>query len=75
MTKFIKVNISDIKVESRKRNISDLTNLIESIKNNGLINPITINKDMTLIAELHRLEVIYIFPVRAAHLGGPFSVY
>ena len=56
MTNIQEINISDIKVNDRKRAVSDVKELIESINNAGLINPITVNKDMTLISGLHRLE-------------------
>ena len=57
MTKiFKKIKIADIEIGNRKRKTSDLTSLIDSIKDVGLLNPITVNQDMMLIAGLHRLE-------------------
>ena len=50
------LEIDKIIVKERKRSVSDLESLIESIKHDSLINPITVNQDMTLIAGLHRLE-------------------
>lgn len=50
------VNIDEIKVKNRKRNLQDVSELKESIKELGLLNPITVNSDMTLIAGHHRLQ-------------------
>ena len=50
------LEIDKIIVKERKRSLSDLTSLIDSIKEVGLLNPITVNQDMVLIAGLHRLE-------------------
>lgn len=52
------VNINHIKVENRKRKLSDITNLKESIEKSGLINPITVNSDMRLITGYHRLQAL-----------------
>lgn len=49
------VDVDKIIVKKRKRSFQDISKLIESIKELGLLNPITINKDMTLIAGYHRL--------------------
>ncbi|MEO6891007.1 MAG: DNA modification methylase [Ktedonobacteraceae bacterium] len=50
------VPISQIVVRDRKRELGDVTPLAESIKSIGLLNPITIQPDGTLIAGYHRLE-------------------
>jgi len=50
------VQIDKIIVNERKRAGGDVTELAESIKSIGLLNPITLNKDFTLIAGSHRLE-------------------
>ncbi len=49
--------ISSITVPAaRKRPLGDVTALAESISQNGLMNPITVTRDGTLISGLHRLE-------------------
>ncbi len=52
-----KVSINQIQVGANRRPIKDekVTELMESIQNNGLLNPITIDQQNTLIAGLHRL--------------------
>ena len=54
----MKVLINSIKVKSGRREInqSKVEELSQSIKEIGLINPITVSKDYTLIAGNHRLE-------------------
>lgn len=52
----MKFRIADIVVRDRKRSASDTTSLAASIKQLGLLNPITIKPDGTLIAGLNRLE-------------------
>lgn len=52
----MKFRIVDIKIVDRKRRAGDITALATSIKEIGLINPITIRPDGTLIAGLNRLE-------------------
>lgn len=47
----IKINAGRRKVDSQK-----VKELAESIKELGLLNPVTINEDKTLIAGMHRLE-------------------
>lgn len=51
------VFIDQIKIGSNRRPIKDekVAELIESIKANGLLNPITIDQNFNLIAGLHRL--------------------
>ena len=50
------VNINKIIVKNRKRELQDISDLKKSILDLGLLNPITINNDMTLIAGYHRLQ-------------------
>ena len=51
------VKISDIKVKKRVRqDLGDLENLKDSLKTYGLLNPITLNADMELVAGQRRLE-------------------
>jgi len=52
----MKYRIADIIVGERKRKASDITSLAESINQIGLINPITIKPDGSLVAGLNRLE-------------------
>ena len=52
----MKFCIADIKIADRKRPLGDIVPLTESIKELGLLNPITIQKDGTLIAGYHRLS-------------------
>lgn len=51
-----KVQISLIQVADRKRALRDVTSLAESIKELGLLNPITLTPEFRLIAGRHRLE-------------------
>ena len=52
------ININDIKVNSGRREVApeDVQRLSESIAEVGMMNPITVTADYTLIAGLHRLE-------------------
>jgi len=54
----MKIKVSDIKVNEGRRSIdySKVKEIAESIKEIGLINPVTITKDNVLIAGMHRLE-------------------
>jgi ParB family transcriptional regulator, chromosome partitioning protein len=51
------VDINRIKIDTNRRpaNSDKVAELIESIRTNGLINPITLDKDYNLVAGLHRL--------------------
>lgn len=51
-----KIEINKIIVKNRKRAVGDVEQLAESIKDTGLINPVTIDKAGVLIAGYHRLE-------------------
>jgi ParB-like chromosome segregation protein Spo0J len=51
------LKISDIKVGKRfRKDLGKIDDLVESIKNNGLIVPVTITKDRVLIAGVRRIE-------------------
>ncbi|MBD3252009.1 hypothetical protein GF380_06210 [Candidatus Uhrbacteria bacterium] len=52
----MKVQIADVKVNDRKRPLKDVGQLAQSIKEIGLLNPITVTGDMSLVAGLHRLK-------------------
>jgi len=54
----MKIKISDIKINSGRRSTDqqNVEELARSIKAVGLMNPITINQNHTLIAGLHRME-------------------
>ena len=52
----MKYSIANIAVKDRKRDLGDITSLAQSIREIGLLNPITIKPDGTLITGLHRLE-------------------
>ena len=56
----MKVKIDEIKVNPRRRAAleSDIEELAFSISEIGLLNPITLTGDYTLIAGLHRLEAV-----------------
>jgi len=55
----MQVRVNEIKVKHRiRRDLGDLTQLAESIKNHGLMNPIVINEKKELIAGERRLEAI-----------------
>lgn len=51
----MKYRIADIIIGDRKRGLGDISRLTQSIKEIGLINPITILPDGTLVAGRHRL--------------------
>ena len=56
----MKVKISNIKInpgrrDTQQRNVEELARSIAAV---GLMNPITITQDNTLIAGLHRLEAV-----------------
>ena len=52
------ININDIKINSGRREATpeDVQRLSESIAEVGMMNPITVDADHTLVAGLHRLE-------------------
>lgn len=52
-----RIKIAEIKVGLNRRPVKEqkVSELIESIKANGLLNPITLDQDLNLIAGLHRL--------------------
>lgn len=52
------ININDIKINPGRREatLADVQRLSESIADVGMMNPITVTADYTLIAGLHRLE-------------------
>jgi hypothetical protein len=52
----MQVKISEIKVPEGRKISRDISSLAESIGKIGLINPVTLSSDMTLLAGLHRLE-------------------
>lgn len=54
----MKIKISDIKINSGRRSTDqqNVEELVKSIKAVGLMNPITVTQDNTLIAGLHRVE-------------------
>lgn len=54
----MKIKISDIRINPGRRNLKqqNVEELARSIKAVGLMNPITVTQDNTLIAGLHRLE-------------------
>lgn len=54
----MKIKISDIKINSGRRSTDqqNVEELVKSIKAVGLMNPITIDQNHTLIAGLHRME-------------------
>lgn len=56
----MKIKISDIKVNPGRRGTlkKDIEELAFSISEIGLLNPITLTEDYTLIAGLHRLEAV-----------------
>lgn len=55
-----RVPINEIKVsfERRKAAIGDIQELADSIREIGMLNPITVSRDHTLIAGFHRLEAV-----------------
>lgn len=54
----MRININEIKINPGRREaaLGDIQELARSISEVGLLNPITITQDKTLIAGLHRLE-------------------
>jgi ParB-like chromosome segregation protein Spo0J len=49
------VPIRDIRIPALRRRASDISQLVESIREHGLLNPITVTRDLVLIAGQHRL--------------------
>jgi site-specific DNA-methyltransferase (adenine-specific) len=52
----MKIDVSSIRVVDRKRELGDIVSLAQSIKDLGLLNPITVLPDHTLVAGYHRLQ-------------------
>src|ERR1035441_9185481 len=50
------VLVNSIRIGKRMRPIGDISSLIESIREVGLLNPISVSRDKWLISGLHRLE-------------------
>src|SRR5690606_33727963 len=50
------VKIADVVVREGRRPLRDVDELADSIREVGLLNPITVTPDSVLIAGLHRLE-------------------
>ncbi|MGD9580143.1 MAG: ParB/RepB/Spo0J family partition protein, partial [Vampirovibrionia bacterium] len=50
------VPVEDIVIRRRKRTLKDFEALKNSIKELGLLNPITVYRDSVLVAGYHRLE-------------------
>jgi len=50
--------ISDIRVEGNHRPLRPIDSLMESIKEHGLLHPITVTSDFRLVAGQHRLEAV-----------------
>jgi tetrahydromethanopterin S-methyltransferase subunit F len=49
------IAVASIKVGKRMRPLGDITALVESIREVGLLNPILVTRDRRLISGLHRL--------------------
>jgi ParB family chromosome partitioning protein len=55
--KFLQLPIEDIKIKKRiRKDLGDLTSLIDSLRKHGLMNPVVINKNNELIAGHRRIE-------------------
>ena len=53
------ISITDIKIGNRfRKDIGDITDLVNSIKNNGLLHPISITKNCILVAGRRRIEAL-----------------
>ncbi len=50
------IAIASIKVGKRMRPLGDISSLVESIREIGLLNPILVTRDRRLISGLHRLK-------------------
>ena len=50
------ISIASIKVGRRMRPLGDISSLVESIREIGLLNPILVTRDRRLISGLHRLK-------------------
>ena len=48
----MKINIDEIKIIDRKRNVGDIIQLSESINEVGLLQPITVTSDFRLITDV-----------------------
>jgi ParB family transcriptional regulator, chromosome partitioning protein len=53
---FQNIPVDSVKVGKRMRPLGDIDSLVASINEIGLLNPITVNRDMRLISGLHRLN-------------------
>lgn len=51
-----KIDPSQVRIGARRRPVGDVTSLVASIKEIGLLHPITVTKDLLLVAGRHRLE-------------------
>lgn len=54
----IQIDAIQVKPGRREANIQHIRELADSIKELGLLNPVSVDQDHTLIAGLHRLEAI-----------------
>ncbi|MBN2160078.1 MAG: ParB N-terminal domain-containing protein [Spirochaetes bacterium] len=53
----MKVRIEEIKIKKRiRKEIGDISDLMESISKFGLMNPVTVTEDMELVAGFRRLQ-------------------
>jgi len=55
------IRTNNIKVPKGQRILRNIENIAESIHEIGIINPITVDKDKTLINGYHRLEAYCVF--------------
>jgi ParB family chromosome partitioning protein len=64
-----RIKIAEIKVGLNRRPVKEhkVSELIESIRANGLLNPITLDQDLNLIAGLHRLTACKLLGVEQIH--------
>jgi len=51
-----RIKIADVKISKNRRALRSIDTLAESVKELGLLNPITVTPDMQLVAGLHRLR-------------------
>ena len=54
--RFRNILVNSIRIGKRLRPLGDISSLVESIRDVGLLNPISVTQDKRLISGLHRLE-------------------
>ena len=69
----MKIQVNEIQVREGRRELDTdhVRELADSIRELGLLNPITVDKDHFLIAGLHRLEAVKLLEWRSVECTAP----